>query len=68
MCMYSELPGDPVVRIGHFHCCGIGSVSGQELRSCKLQDMTQKKKKKKVYISFVKFGNVTSDHNCGTNQ
>ena len=60
MCMYSELPGYPVVRTGHFHCCGLDSVSGQELRSCKAQDMTpppkKKKTKKQVYISFIPFG------------
>ena len=55
MCMYSELPGDPVVRTGHFHCYGLGSVSGQELRSCKAGPPA-KKKKKHVYISFIQFG------------
>ena len=73
MCMYSELPGYPMVRTGHFHCCGLDSVSGQELRSCKAQDMTPPPKKKKnkktsIYIIYTVWLLVTSDHNCGTYQ
>ena len=32
-----------MVRILGFHCCGLGSISGQELRSHKLCSVAKKK-------------------------
>ena len=40
-----EFPGGLVLRIQGFHYRGLGSVSGQELRSCKLHGAAKKKKK-----------------------
>ena len=41
-----EFPGGPVDRTWHFHCCGLGSIPGQELRYLKVHSMAKKKKKK----------------------
>ena len=46
-----ELPGDLVVRIWHFHCCGPGSVPEQGLRSLNPQG-TAKKRKRLTYSHF----------------
>ena len=40
-------PGSPVVRTRRFHCRGLGSIPGQELRFLKLPAERPKKKKKK---------------------
>ena len=33
-------------RTWHFHCCGLGSIPGQELRYLKVHNVAKKKKKK----------------------
>ena len=40
-----ELPGSPVVRTQHFHCLGLGSISG---RGTKIPQALQHGKKKKT--------------------
>ena len=41
-----EFPGGPVVRLCVFIAEGVGSILGQELRSCRPYGMAKKKKKK----------------------
>ena len=42
-----EFPGGLVLRIQCFHCHGLGSIPGQELRSHKLCGAAKKKKERK---------------------
>ena len=41
-----KCPGDPVVKILHFHSHSLGSIPGKEPRPYKLGSMAKKKKKK----------------------
>lgn len=43
-----DFPGSPVVRFSAFMAEGPGSISGQELRYCKLCGMSKKKQKKQT--------------------
>ena len=42
-----DFPGCPVVRILSFHCCGLGSIPGQENEILKATEHGQKKKERK---------------------
>ena len=42
-----EFPGGLVVRIQGFHCCGPGSIPGQETKIPQVAAFGKKKKKKK---------------------
>ena len=43
-----KFPGSPVVRIGHFHCCGPGSIPDQGTKIPQGVHCGQKKKKNLV--------------------
>ena len=45
--MHEKFPEGPVVRTHEFHCGGLGSFPGWELRSHKPRGMAKKRKKKK---------------------